>query len=277
MKAPLFLYWRDGLDIVKHLFANPVFAPCMDFQAYREFEGPDRQRAYGEFMSTDHAWEIQDKLPPGHSSIGVIGFHMKATSHVFALVAYLPIPKFLEVSKPVHAILSAQVYHFAISIVMRNLKIAARDGCIMSDPRGDLRMIHTPLVAWIADYPEQLLIACTASKHSPISLAVAAQFGDPLPHSPRICSRILDAIERACTISDPCNIASFYKASQSLHLNGVVELYWMDWGDACPSRFLTLDALHQWHKFFFDHPITWSINIMGEQSSIVDYQLFNLV
>ncbi|KAG1773359.1 hypothetical protein EV702DRAFT_1181125 [Suillus placidus] len=239
MKAPLWLYWRDGLDIVKHLFANPVFTPCMDFRP------------------------CQDKLPPGHSFVGVIGasdktplmigtgnkemhpllislanihvgvhMHMKATSHAFALVAYLPIPRFLEVSRPIHSILSVRVYHFVISIVMRNLKMA-------------------------------LLIACTALKCSPISLAVSTQFGDPLPHSPRIRSRTLDAIERACTISDPCEIASFYKACQSLHLNGVVEPYWMDWGDACPSRFLMPDALHQWHKFFFDHPITWSINIMG--------------
>ncbi|KAG2352938.1 hypothetical protein BDR07DRAFT_1311860, partial [Suillus spraguei] len=59
MKAPLMLYWRDGLDIVKHFFANPVFTPCMDFQPYREFEGLDRQRVYGELMSADHAWEIQ--------------------------------------------------------------------------------------------------------------------------------------------------------------------------------------------------------------------------
>ncbi|KAG1866444.1 hypothetical protein C8R48DRAFT_600483 [Suillus tomentosus] len=290
--APLMLYWRDGLDVVKHLIANLVFAPCMDFWPYQEFEGPDSQRVYGEFMSADHAWEIQDKLPPGHSFIGVIGasdktpltigtgnkemhpllislanihagVRMKATSHAFALTAYLPIPKFLGVSKPVHAILSMRVYHFAISIVMRNLKIATRDGCVMSDPRGDLRMIHTPLVAWIADYPEQLLISCTASKRSPISLAVSAQFGDPLPHSPQTRIHTLDAIERACTISDPCDIASFYKTCQSLHLNGVVEPYWMDWGDACPSRFLTPDALHQWHKFFFDHTITWAVNMMG--------------
>ncbi|KAG1825738.1 uncharacterized protein BJ212DRAFT_1443794 [Suillus subaureus] len=246
-KVPLVLYWRDGLDVIKHLFTNPVFMPCMDFRPYQEFEGPDGH--------ADHAWEIQDKLPPGYSFVGVIGasdktplmirtgnkemhpllislanihagVHMKATSHVFAL-------------------------------------IAARDGCVMSDLRGDLCMIHTPLVAWIADYPEQLLIACTASKHSPISLAVSTQFWDPLPHSPQICSHTIDAIERACAISDHCDIASFYKACQTLHLNGVVELYWMDWGDACPSHFLMPDALHQWHKFFFNHPITWSINIMG--------------
>jgi hypothetical protein len=46
-------------------------------------------------------------------------------------------------------------------------------------------------------------------------------------------------------------------------LNGVVEPFWKDWGNACPSRFLTPDALHQWHKFYFDHCLRWVINIIG--------------
>ncbi|KAG1760544.1 hypothetical protein EDD22DRAFT_780998 [Suillus occidentalis] len=76
----------------------------------------------------------QDNLPLGHSFIGVIsasdktplmigtgnkemhpllillaniyaGVHMKATLHAFTLVTYLPIPKFLKVSRPIHSIL----------------------------------------------------------------------------------------------------------------------------------------------------------------------------
>lgn len=61
-KEPLFLYWRDGLEVVKNLFSNPTFASCMDYAPYREFEqGEDgqQQRVYGEFMSADRAWEIQ--------------------------------------------------------------------------------------------------------------------------------------------------------------------------------------------------------------------------
>ena len=72
---------------------------------------------------------------------------MKATSHAFALAAYLPIPKFLDVPPPVQSSLSARVYHFVISIVMQNLKKAERDGEVMSDPTGNLRLIHTPLVS----------------------------------------------------------------------------------------------------------------------------------
>ncbi|KAI6039085.1 hypothetical protein EDC04DRAFT_2568878 [Pisolithus marmoratus] len=231
-KSPIMLYWRDGLEVVEYLFSNPVFTQCMDISPYKEFEG--QERVYGEFMSADDAWRIQDELPDGHSFLGVIGtsdktpltigtgnkemhplllslanihagVRMKATSHAFALAAYLPIPKFRNVSPAVQAVLSARIYHFAISIVVRNLIIANRDGKEMSDPLGNRRTMHTPLV-------------CLTKR-----------------------------------------------------LNGVVEPFWAIWGDACPSRFLTPEALHQWHKFYFDHCVRWVTNIIGGEE--LDHRL----
>ncbi|KAI6013017.1 hypothetical protein EDC04DRAFT_2579612 [Pisolithus marmoratus] len=60
-KDPLILYWCDGLEVVEHLFGNPVFAHCMDMHPYQEFEETVNgvECVYGEFMSADHAWEIQ--------------------------------------------------------------------------------------------------------------------------------------------------------------------------------------------------------------------------
>ncbi|KAI9458068.1 hypothetical protein HD554DRAFT_1992288, partial [Boletus coccyginus] len=74
-KEPLMLYWRDGLEVVKHLFSNPLFVSCMDFDPYHEFEETPhgREPVYGEFMSSNHTWEIQSGLPSGHSFVGVIG------------------------------------------------------------------------------------------------------------------------------------------------------------------------------------------------------------
>ncbi|KAL4072026.1 hypothetical protein J3A83DRAFT_4372007 [Scleroderma citrinum] len=230
-KTPIVLYWRDGLEVVEYLFSNPVFAHCMDISPYQEFEATDRgyEHVYGEFMSANHAWSIQDSLPPGHSFLGIVGasdktpltigtgnkemhplllsvanihagVRTKATSHSFALTAYLPIPKFCNVSPAVQAVLSARIYHFAVSIVMKNLMVANRDGKVMSDPMGNLRVMHTPLVAWIADYPEQLLISCVSSKNSPISLATAEQFGDPMSQPLRLRQHTLQAIREAqCT------------------------------------------------------------------------------
>ncbi|KAI6044770.1 hypothetical protein EDC04DRAFT_2865683 [Pisolithus marmoratus] len=122
----------------------------------------------------------------------------------------------------------------------------------MSDPLGNHQTMHTPLVAWIADYPEQLMITCVSVKNSPISLATSEQFGDVTAQPPQ-----------AVTACDPRNIASFHKVCLTKHLNGIVEPFWAIWGDACPSCFLTPEALHQWHKFYFDHCVCWVSNIIG--------------
>ena len=60
-KFPLILYWRDRLEVIKHLFSNPVFAQSIDLVPYREYEQTPlgQQRVYGEFMSADLAWNIQ--------------------------------------------------------------------------------------------------------------------------------------------------------------------------------------------------------------------------
>ncbi|KAF9477723.1 hypothetical protein BDN70DRAFT_810175 [Pholiota conissans] len=292
-KTPLFLYWRDGLEIVAHLYANPIFANSLQMTPYRAYD-ESGQQIFGEYMSGSVAWDQQDRIPNGHVSLGVIGasdktaltfgtggkemhpflisianieaaVRMKASSHAFALAAYLPIPKFRDVTPQVHSILSARLYHFCVNIVVANLKVAAQPEtpAIMSNPWGGLDAAHTPLVSWIADNPEQLLISCTSAKHSPISTASSSQFGDDYAHPPRTRQVTLAAIRAACDAVDPWDLLNFYKICQSLHLNGVHEPFWKLWADADPSLFLTPDALHQLHKFFYDHPLKWIIVIMG--------------
>ncbi|KAI6000249.1 hypothetical protein EDC04DRAFT_2529870, partial [Pisolithus marmoratus] len=48
-------------------------------------------------------------------------------------------------------------------------------------------------------------------------------------------------------------------------LSSIFTPFWVDWGDACLSHFLTPGALHQWHKFYFDHCLQWVINIITGQ------------
>jgi hypothetical protein len=56
-KSPITLYWRDGLEVIKHLFSNPVFANCMEFDAYRLVERETNLQVFGEFMSAKYAWD----------------------------------------------------------------------------------------------------------------------------------------------------------------------------------------------------------------------------
>lgn len=191
------------------------------------------------------------------------GVRMKATSHSFSLAAYLPIPKFVGVSAQVQSVLAARVYHICLDIITSSLKHAEGVGEELSDPSGNVRVCHTPLVSWIADLPEQRLLAGVTSNQSPTSTATLEQFGDGICHPRRTRNDTLVDIAIACSNADPIDLPAFIKTSSLLGLNGVHQPFWRDWGAADPSQFLTPDALHQWHKFFFDHVVKWVINMIG--------------
>lgn len=96
---------------------------------------------------------------------------MKATSHSFSLAAYLPIPKFENVSAQEQSLLSSRVYHVCLDIITQSLKRAEDVGSDLSDPTGQVRKCHTPLVSWIADLPEQRVLSGVTSNQSPTSIA----------------------------------------------------------------------------------------------------------
>lgn len=58
-KDPMVLYWRDGLEVVKQLFANPVFANSISYDAYQLVDPTTGLRVYGDFMSAEYAWQYQ--------------------------------------------------------------------------------------------------------------------------------------------------------------------------------------------------------------------------
>jgi hypothetical protein len=58
-KDPMTLYWHDGLEVVKYLFANLVFATCIEMTPYKLLDKEMGLPVYGEFMSREFAWEYQ--------------------------------------------------------------------------------------------------------------------------------------------------------------------------------------------------------------------------
>ena len=58
------LIWRDGLEVVKDLFSNPIFAKYMTYNPHKVTCGTDRE--YSEFFTGTHAFEIQVSLACTH-------------------------------------------------------------------------------------------------------------------------------------------------------------------------------------------------------------------
>ena len=198
----------------------------------------------------------------------------KGSLHGFLLLALLPVPSFIHNKLRVRSLLSDRLVHRCLDLILKPLKVAAAIGVMMSDPIGNLRRCHTPLVAYIADTPEQSLMACTSPKVSPVSTAIYKEFGDGIRHPPRTAADTLRVIKVMCTESPPTDLINFLKAAKTYRLNGVFEPFWRDYFGSSPSRFLLIEVLHHFHRFFFDHDLQWCIAAMGSEE--LDYR-FTLV
>ena len=102
----------------------------------------------------------------------------------------LPVVSFIYKKSRVCSLLSDRLVHECLDLVLNPLKIAATVGIMMSDPVSNLRYCFTPLVAYIADTPEQSLLAGISPKALPVSTATYKEFGNPVPH-PRVLLREL--------------------------------------------------------------------------------------
>ncbi|KAG0705855.1 hypothetical protein DFH29DRAFT_980756 [Suillus ampliporus] len=259
-EQPIHLIWRDGLEVTKQLFANPVYANHMCYDPHYIYQGQERQ--FGEFWTSNDAWAIQDQLPEGATIVPIIAasdktpvtrhtgglemhplfltirniqadVRMKATSHAWRCTAFMPIPTFIVASE-FQNLLRARLWHKCMDLVCSNLKVAAHIGEYMVDPSARLRYCFTPLISHITDLPEQLMISCI-TKNS----------------SPSLCNRV-----------DPWNLIVFVREAKKLHLSGVHLPF------SNPAKFLTPEILHALHKFFFDHVLKWIKQIMGHELDV---------
>ena len=56
-KEPVYLFYRNALEVTQELFGSPVFVQHMEYDPYQIFKGNERE--YGEWMSGDEAHRIQ--------------------------------------------------------------------------------------------------------------------------------------------------------------------------------------------------------------------------
>jgi len=177
----------------------------------------------------------------------------------------LPIAKFLHGNKRIHGVLADRLLHASIDIVVEPLKQAARLGIMMSDPRGFSRYFFTPLVAYVADTPEELAISSITMNSSPVTMATRADFGDSTRHPLRTGSSTLAKIKVVTTLVSPSNLIAFFDECKRYNLNGVHMPFWRDWVAADPSSFLTPEPLHHMHKMFWDHDRLWCTTVVSTE------------
>ncbi|KAG1726017.1 uncharacterized protein EDB91DRAFT_1239705 [Suillus paluster] len=123
----------------------------------------------------------------------------------------------------------------------------------------------TPLITYVADTPEELIIACATMNSLPVTIATCGDFGDPIQHPPCDGSSTLANITAIITSILPSDLIVFFKACKHYNLNGVNLPFWRNWFAANPSSFLIPELLHHLHKMFWDHDHLWCTTVVGSQ------------
>ncbi|KAH9974793.1 hypothetical protein BGW80DRAFT_1490177 [Lactifluus volemus] len=202
------VWYRDPDEVVRTMLDNPDFDGQFDMRPYIELDKRGK-RCWSNFMSANIAWNHCDDIALHHpdSSFGamycplILGSDKTTVSVATGHVEYHPL--YLSIGNPHNKVRCAhrnavipiaflaipkgdrrydndpefrkfkrQLYHASISAILRTLQPGMTSPVIRRCPDGHYRRVIFDLVAFIADYPEQVMLTgivqgwcprCTAS------------------------------------------------------------------------------------------------------------------
>ncbi|KAJ7193749.1 hypothetical protein GGX14DRAFT_378748 [Mycena pura] len=219
------LWYRDPVECVRELLGNPMLAnqgyePCRVFRAM-DNAGNLLNQEYSEMWTADWWWETQDKLPDGATLCPIILASDKT-----------------------------QLTRFSGDKQAWPVYLTIETGVNMNCADGFVRHIFLILAAYIADYPEQCLVACCRENSCPRCLCGPKQRGDTLRYPWRDPEATLSALDAQAN-EHPAEFLS-----QNLR---PVLPFWSDLPHCDIFTCFTPDLLHEIHNGVFgDHIVSWS-------------------
>ncbi|KAJ6616525.1 hypothetical protein B0H10DRAFT_2390622 [Mycena sp. CBHHK59/15] len=188
------IWYRDPDAVIRNMLDNPDFDGEFDTAPYVQLDR-DGQRRWSDFMSGNFAWKHCDKIisdnpacagamyvpailgsdkttvsvatgnieyHPLYASIGNIRNNLRrAHRNGVVPIAFLAIPKTERKydNDPAFRTFKRQLYHASLSAILSTLKPGMTTPVIRRCPDGHFRRIIYDLGPFIADYPEQVLLA----------------------------------------------------------------------------------------------------------------------
>ncbi|KIM86000.1 hypothetical protein PILCRDRAFT_65539, partial [Piloderma croceum F 1598] len=146
-------------------------------------------------------------------------------------------------------------FHQAMRTLLRPLITTGQNGVLMTCADGKIRRIFPILAAYIADYPEQCLIACCNENRCPKCTVWWAERGEYKKSPLRTEESVRRNLQRRKYGDDPVEF----------DFEGLREIYSPFWADLPHTDIflaITPDILHQLHKGVFkNHFVKWCMLI----------------
>ena len=107
---------------------------------------------------------------PMYLTIGNISKDLRAqvSSHTTILVGYIPVGKFDIFSEKTRPIARYRLFHHCMALILASLVSTGQSGIEMMCADSAICWIFPILAAYLADYPEQCLVACRMENHCPL-------------------------------------------------------------------------------------------------------------
>lgn len=156
-----------------------------------------------------------------------------------------------------------QLFHDCMASILEPLKATGRNGVEMTCADGWVRHAYPVLASYVADFPEQCLVACCMENRCPRCLVEAKKLGLPTWSPPRDPTLAVDTLAKQAAGLAPTKFIS----------EGMrrVNPFWKDLPHANIFNCFTPDIHHQLHKGVFkDHLVNWSTRAMDGTAKELD-------
>jgi len=143
---------------------------------------------------------------------------------------------------------------------MNPLAQAGREGVEMTCADGIIRRVFPILAAYVADYPEQCLVACCMENRCPRCTVGRDQRGENKFSPLQTPSAVRETLQRHQGGENPPEF-------DDEGLRAIYSPFWADLPHTDIFTCISLDILHQLHKGVFkDHFLKWCTSIVGEKA-----------